>query len=105
MSEIEPILNPQDFPNTEYIEHEGEPLLRCGMCLNFSPIYDQYSEQQGAMFPLVGHWQCMNKYCDVCAQGSEIAVRILPYVPTEAEGGVLTLTVNDSTSTGDKMGA
>jgi hypothetical protein len=104
MSDIIPIPDPQDFGHCEYTENDGAPLMRCGMCKNFSPIYDQYSEQQGAMFPLVGHWKCMNQYCDVCMAGSEIAVRILPPTTDEPEGGTLTLTVKEQVSGGDKFG-
>lgn len=55
MSENTPLEVTLELPASELLEHEGALLVRCPLNGNWVPLTDYYSENQGALLPLVGN--------------------------------------------------
>lgn len=55
MSENIPLTVTLELPASELLEHEGALLVRCPLNGNWVPLTDYYSENQGALLPLVGN--------------------------------------------------
>ena len=55
MSEVEKLKVTLEVPASEFIDHDGGLLVRCPLNGAWVPLKDYYSEQQGALLPLVGN--------------------------------------------------
>lgn len=88
MSEITPLVVTLELPASELIDHDNGLFVRCPLNGQWVPITDYYSENQGALLPLVGnvdyaeapdHWtQKMNEVVDKDAEGKVTGSHLEP---------------------------
>lgn len=129
MSELVPLDVTLELPASEFMEHEGELLVRCPLNRVWVPLKDYYSEQQGSLLPLVGnvdyaesteHWVDTRELdedgnpiggeptMELQAKESPIVwketVRILAVVEDSTpEGGALEIGVQDDVGQADQL--
>jgi hypothetical protein len=129
MSEQDKLPVTLELPASEFVEHEGALLVRCPLNRVWVPLTDYYSENQGALLPLVGnvdyaesteHWDSVKDEKGepvLDARGEPImkkvpkespvvwkeTVRVLAPTATAPEGGTVSVGATDGVGTNDKM--
>ena len=124
MSQVTPLTVTLELPASEFMDHDSGPMVRCPVTRTWVPMADYYSENEGALLPLVGnaaydndglYWKDTGEVDENGApimtqeQGEVIhwaeTVRVLAAPPeAPAEGGTLQFGVSETVGTGDVMG-